>query len=101
MANRTVSVCKYINLGNGNWRYVRPVMNKNHTCSRPRNSRRARRWRQTFRTSDVIWLDKVRQDLVSLRRLFRVLSLAHDDPGDEMLAVGGFAFAGNLFSQIL
>ncbi len=34
MANRKVSVYKYINLGNGNWRYVRPVMNKNHTYSR-------------------------------------------------------------------
>ena len=34
MSNRKVSVYKYINLGNGKWRYVRPVVNKNHTYSR-------------------------------------------------------------------
>ncbi len=34
MSNRKVSVYKYVNLGDGRWRYVRPVINKNHTYSR-------------------------------------------------------------------
>ena len=34
MANRKVSIYRYVNLGGGKWCYVPPVMNKNHTFSR-------------------------------------------------------------------